>query len=121
MSAENSKLLTWADVAKHNKEDDLWIVIGDGVYDVSSYSLEHPGGPIVLQNKGGRNATLAFEQASHSQNARNAILPKYKIGTIDQESPIEEWQKEAQASGPSLIGTVSIVLIILGLIYYLAA
>jgi cytochrome b involved in lipid metabolism len=35
-------------------------VINDYVYDVSKYSIEHPGGPIVLSNKAGRNASLAF-------------------------------------------------------------
>ena len=61
-----SKLFTWSEVGKHNKENDIWVVIGNGVYDLTSYAAEHPGGPIVLQNKAGRNATSAFEQASHS-------------------------------------------------------
>lgn len=88
-----NKIYTWSEVAKHNKDTDIWIVIDDNVYDVTNYSGEHPGGPIVLQNKAGRNATWAFEQASHSDNAKNSIMVKYKIGKIDKESPMEEWQK----------------------------
>ena len=53
-------------MAKHNSDQDIWLVIGDYVYDVTKYSSEHPGGPIVLQNKAGREATTAFDQASHS-------------------------------------------------------
>lgn len=62
----SDKLYTWAEVGKHNKDNDIWVVIGDDVYNLTDYSSEHPGGPIVLQNKAGRNATAAFEQASHS-------------------------------------------------------
>lgn len=82
---------------------------------------EHPGGPIVLESKAGRNATAAFEQASHSERAKNTTMPKYRIGLIDKESEIEEWQKEAQSSSPNLIVTIGIIALILGLIYYLAA
>lgn len=65
-----SKKYTWADVAKHNTEEDLWVVIKDSVYDLTSYTSEHPGGPIVLANKAGKMATTAFEQAAHSINAQ---------------------------------------------------
>lgn len=80
-------------MAQHNKETDIWVVIGDHVYDLTSYMSEHPGGPIVLESKAGRNATAAFEQASHSERAKNTTMPKYRIGLIDKESEIEEWQK----------------------------
>lgn len=33
-----------ADVASHNKPDDLYIVIDEEVYDVSKFQDEHPGG-----------------------------------------------------------------------------
>ena len=70
-------------MAKHNTDEDIWIVINDKVYDVSKYQLEHPGGPIVLMNRAGKHASLAFEQASHSKNAIENVMPKYLIGTID--------------------------------------
>jgi cytochrome b involved in lipid metabolism len=47
----------------------MWIVINDKVYDVTNYQLEHPGGPLVLLGRAGKNASLAFEHASHSKNA----------------------------------------------------
>lgn len=65
-----SKKYTWAEVAMHKAEDDLWVVINDGVYDLTSYMSEHPGGPIVLASKGGKSASSAFEQAAHSPNAK---------------------------------------------------
>jgi len=44
-------------------------------------------------NKAGKNASLAFEQASHSKNARENVMVKYLIGNIDSTSQMEEWQK----------------------------
>ena len=77
------RTISWEEVAKHNTDEDIWIVINDKVYDVSKYQLEHPGGPIVLMNRAGKHASLAFEQASHSKNAIENVMPKYLIGTID--------------------------------------
>lgn len=33
-----------ADVAKHNKPDDLWLIVDEDVYDVTKFQDEHPGG-----------------------------------------------------------------------------
>ena len=32
------------DVAKHNKPDNLWIIVDEDVYDVTKFQEEHPGG-----------------------------------------------------------------------------
>ena len=86
-------VFTWEEVAKHNTEADLWVVLHDKVYDVTNYQLEHPGGPIVLLNKAGKHATYAFEQASHSKNAIENVLPRYLKGKVDTASARQEWQK----------------------------
>jgi cytochrome b involved in lipid metabolism len=44
VETENLKTLTAAQVAEHNKPDDLWIIIDNEVYDVSNFKDEHPGG-----------------------------------------------------------------------------
>lgn len=120
MSGEG-KIYTWAEVGQHNTEKDLWVVINDGVYDLTSYADEHPGGPIVLSSKAGKSASVAFEQAAHSNNAKENVMPKYKIGTIDSSSEMAEWQKEAQTGAPNLLVTVGLVLLVLVTIYFLAA
>lgn len=117
----SERVITWEEVGKHNSEKDLWVVINDVVYDLTEYSNEHPGGPIVLLNKAGRNASLAFEQASHSKNAKENVMPKHAIGKIDPNSPMAEWQREETSSAPNIFLTVGIVLTILITIYYLAA
>lgn len=50
---------TKAEVAKHNKTDDAWIIIENKVYDVTSYVEEHPGGDAILRHVGG-DATEGF-------------------------------------------------------------
>lgn len=42
-----------AEVAKHTKKTDCWIVLDSHVYDVTNFLSEHPGGaPIILKNAG---------------------------------------------------------------------
>jgi cytochrome b involved in lipid metabolism len=39
-----SEIFSVDDVAKHNRPDDLWIIVGDEVFDITKYQEEHPGG-----------------------------------------------------------------------------
>lgn len=45
------------EIAKHNKKDDLWIVVKGVVLDVTNWLDEHPGGANALFNFMGRDAT----------------------------------------------------------------
>ncbi|XP_075977078.1 cytochrome b5-like [Anticarsia gemmatalis] len=73
--------LTSSEVKKHNNRKSLWIVIKNDVYDVTSYLSEHPGGEDPLLDAAGQDATRAFEDVGHSDDARS-ILKKYKIGSL---------------------------------------
>lgn len=52
------------------------------VYDVSKFMDEHPGGDEVLISEGGRDATDAFEDVGHSDDAR-ALLKGMLKGDMD--------------------------------------
>lgn len=38
------KLFSKEEIAKHNKEKDLWLIINGKVYDLSKFAKIHPGG-----------------------------------------------------------------------------
>lgn len=45
--ADRNGAFTIAQIAEHNKPSDAWIIIDDGVYDVSAWGEAHPGGDVV--------------------------------------------------------------------------
>lgn len=51
------------------------------VYDISSFLEEHPGGEEVLRAFAGKDATDAFEDAAHSEEAI-PIMNKLKVGRL---------------------------------------
>ena len=42
--SSTSKLLSRDEVALHNKDGDLWVIVDDVVFDLSTWQEEHPGG-----------------------------------------------------------------------------
>lgn len=73
--------LTLADVALHDKRDDLWMVINGQVLDITKFVDEHPGGEEVLLEHAGIDATEAFDDVGHSDEAR-ALLDQYYVGEL---------------------------------------
>ncbi|KAL8905033.1 MAG: hypothetical protein Q9207_002889 [Kuettlingeria erythrocarpa] len=65
--------LTFSDVASHNSKKDLYLVIHDKVYNATNFVDEHPGGEEVLLDVGGQDATEAFEDVGHSDEAREIL------------------------------------------------
>ncbi|KAI9265001.1 cytochrome b5 [Phascolomyces articulosus] len=82
-----SAVYTLEDVSKHQTKDDLWMVIHNKVYNISSFVQEHPGGEEVLLDESGKDATEAFEDIGHSDEARE-ILEKYLVGELDEKSRV---------------------------------
>ncbi|PZC82215.1 hypothetical protein B5X24_HaOG211023 [Helicoverpa armigera] len=78
---KSDRLITADEVKRHNTRKSVWMVIRNDVYDVTSYIDEHPGGEDPLLEAAGQDATIAFEDIGHSEDAR-AIMKKYKIGRL---------------------------------------
>lgn len=60
------------------------MVIHDKVYDVTKFVDEHPGGEEVLLDVGGQDATEAFEDVGHSDEAREMLEPLL-VGALDRQ------------------------------------
>jgi len=83
MSAE--KEFTYSDVAEHNVKKNIYVVVHDKVYDATSFVDEHPGGEEVLMDVGGQDATEAFEDVGHSDEARE-VLDGLLVGKLKRQS-----------------------------------
>ena len=80
-SSKHSVFYSREEVAKHNKDGDLWLVIRGGVYDVSKWILKHPGGFKVIQCLAGKDCSEAF-RTFHKESIYRTILPAFQIGQI---------------------------------------
>jgi cytochrome b involved in lipid metabolism len=65
------KVFSRAEVAKHNTEDDCWIIIDGAVFNVSTFAQLHPGGSQILVELGGKDVTgkdLFFFKKENTMN-----------------------------------------------------
>ena len=72
---------TLEEVAQHSSKADCWVIVHDGVYDVTEFLDIHPGGAGVLAGLGGKDATEFFDEL-HRPEILEEIASEYKIGVI---------------------------------------
>jgi hypothetical protein len=93
------RVFTWDEVRRHDHVDDLWVVFGGHVYDLTPFAKNHPGGLEILLNGSGRDMTDEFEDAGHSELTKVFAL-NFRIGTIEDAAPVSyrrDVQVEARA------------------------
>eukprot|EP01065_Artemidia_motanka_P050014 TRINITY_DN8459_c0_g1_i1.p1 TRINITY_DN8459_c0_g1~~TRINITY_DN8459_c0_g1_i1.p1 ORF type:complete len:765 (+),score=207.80 TRINITY_DN8459_c0_g1_i1:72-2297(+) len=79
--------IPYAEVAKHCTPSDCWVIIGDGVYDLTDFAPSHPGGAAIVTDEAARDCTKPFLQA-HPESimeltmGRAGLAAAYK-GDID--------------------------------------
>ncbi|KAF3911038.1 hypothetical protein AA313_de0203245 [Arthrobotrys entomopaga] len=71
------KEFTMEEVAKHNKKDDVWVVVKGVVMDLTGFLDDHPGGANAILNFCGRDATEEFEMLHDDE-----VIPKYAPKTV---------------------------------------
>ncbi|KAH9894462.1 cytochrome b5 [Cubamyces lactineus] len=96
-----SKLVTYADLKAHSTKDSLYLLLHEKVYDVTKFMDEHPGGDEVILAEAGRDATEAFEDVGHSDEAR-VILKDLFVGDFEKTD-------ELKTKGPSSSSSSSAV------------
>jgi len=72
---------TIQEVAKHNKEGDIWVSVNGLVLNLSKFLTEHPGGPEVLKAFAGKDATNEFNTI-HPPHVLEAFAHDRVIGTL---------------------------------------
>ena len=79
---------TAEEVSKHNKEEDIWIIINSKVYDVTKFLKLHPGGKTVLMKVAGQDCTKQF-YALHEHAQLVKFEKRLLIGQVQGETPME--------------------------------
>jgi cytochrome b involved in lipid metabolism len=81
-SAPTAGTYTAAQVATHNSTASCWTSINGGVYNLTSWISQHPGGPEHIESICGIDGTSAFEGQHSGDSQANAMLATFKIGTL---------------------------------------
>ncbi|ORE08307.1 acyl-CoA dehydrogenase NM domain-like protein [Rhizopus microsporus var. microsporus] len=91
------KTFTVEEVAKHNKADDIWIIIDGKVFDLTKFINDHPGGKKVLLKKAGKDASKEFKTFHNEAIMQRLGLPMQigVIGTAETAKP--------EATAPSAV------------------
>ncbi|KAJ6486481.1 cytochrome b5-like heme/steroid binding domain-containing protein [Mycena vitilis] len=84
----SEKIVTLAELRANNTKAKLWILLHGKVYDVTKFLDEHPGGDEVIIAECGQDATEAFEDVGHSDEARE-LLPNMLVGDFEQNSELK--------------------------------
>ena len=73
---------TIAQVTKHNNRTDCWTAINGGVYNVTSWIAQHPGGQSTIISLCGIDGSAAFDDQHGGQGRPESELASFKIGTL---------------------------------------
>ncbi|XP_013188530.2 cytochrome b5-like [Amyelois transitella] len=89
---------TREEVSHHNRADDAMIIIDNMVYNVTKFLEDHPGGPEVLLDNAGKDASQCFHDVGHSDDAK-AWRQDFLAGEL-----VERDRRELRAARPAWAG-----------------
>ncbi|THH12364.1 hypothetical protein EW145_g17 [Phellinidium pouzarii] len=98
----DTKVISLSELQEHTKKDNLYVLLHGKVYSVSKFIDEHPGGDEVILAEAGKDATEAFEDVGHSDEARD-ILKDLLVGSFEEGSALPT----KTASSPNLSAPVA--------------
>ena len=72
--------ITLAQVQEHNTLEDCWTIVGDGVYDLTSFANRHPGGMREIERLCGTDGTDRFTGKHGGQAQPESELSALRVG-----------------------------------------
>ncbi|CZR60258.1 related to CYB2-lactate dehydrogenase cytochrome b2 [Phialocephala subalpina] len=81
--------LRLSDVSNHNTDDDGWIIINGIVWDVTGFVTQHPGGPQVIQEHLGKDASEVYNEI-HGPGLISTLGEAKRIGECHEIPPKKE-------------------------------
>ncbi|KAH8105983.1 cytochrome b5 [Cristinia sonorae] len=99
----SAKIVTFEELKTNNHKDSLWILLHEKVYNVTKFIDEHPGGDEVILAETSKDATEAFEDVGHSDEAR-ALLADMLVGEFEKDG---ELKVKSSTKSPSQSAAVS--------------
>eukprot|EP00928_Gymnodinium_smaydae_P023415 TRINITY_DN19339_c0_g2_i1.p1 TRINITY_DN19339_c0_g2~~TRINITY_DN19339_c0_g2_i1.p1 ORF type:complete len:600 (-),score=105.89 TRINITY_DN19339_c0_g2_i1:45-1844(-) len=80
-------VIKFDEVKKHNSpEKGIWVTYRDGVYDITDFVQNHPGGlERILKAAGGQIDPFWAMYAQHNVQSVKEVLGEYRIGRLDME------------------------------------
>ncbi|WFD29771.1 hypothetical protein MSPP1_000784 [Malassezia sp. CBS 17886] len=82
-----SQTYTLAELKSHNTADSAWVAVHGGVYDVTEFLDEHPGGRKILLKNSGTDATSKFVNY-HPDRVIKEVAPQFRIGSLAEDSKL---------------------------------
>ncbi len=81
-SANQQQTYTLKQVQQHNSASDCWAAINGGVYDLTSWISQHPGGPERIIPLCGTDASAAFNAQHSGQSKPESTLTQFYLGEL---------------------------------------
>mmetsp|Transcript_406 Transcript_406/g.447 ORF Transcript_406/g.447 Transcript_406/m.447 type:complete len:180 (+) Transcript_406:113-652(+) len=81
VGSKSIKYYTMCQLRRHNTLQSAWILVGENIYDVTSYISKHPGGRTSILRRAGGKMDCSVDFEFHSKSARK-LWRNYKIGKL---------------------------------------
>jgi len=92
------KVVTYEELKQNSSKKSLYVLIHEKVYDVTKFIDEHPGGDDVILAEASKDATQAFEDVGHSDEARE-LLPGLLVGDFEKDGALKLSSMTTNSSG----------------------
>lgn len=73
---------TLAEVAKRNTQTECWVAIDGGVYDLTEWIRQHPGGSGAIRALCGTDGTDQFNSQHGGESRPSSTLDRYYLGPL---------------------------------------